>query len=154
MLKIKKDGQRGIALLVAIGTMILIFIIAALGIYLITRGLKVASGQKRYQSAFEACEGGLEIGMAMVDSVFAVGGDSASYMGNIGNYVDTVVSNYLSASMVTGAALKFARGYFGVGQGMAKGGVNRYYRIVAKSIGHGGEAVILEVEQKKVIGID
>jgi len=151
------SNRKGIALLVALGTMILIFIIAALGIYMVTRGLNVAGGQKRYQTAFEACEGGLEIGMLKVDSAFTAGVSPTNYNGNIGKYAITVASAPLFASTVSGAAIKFARGYFGVGQGIAKGGVNLYYHIESQAVASSvvtGENVTLEVEQKKVVGID
>jgi len=154
-LNFSKD-KRGIALLIAIGTMILILIIASLGIYLVIRGLGITGGQKRYQSAFEACEGGLEIGLAKVDSAFSAGVAPTGYNGNIGHYTVTVVTQPLFAATISGAAIKFARGYFGVGQGISKGGVNLYYHILSQAIASGitGERVRLEVEQKKVIGID
>jgi hypothetical protein len=151
-----KSKNRGIALLVAMGTMILIFIVAALAIYLVTRGLNVAGGQKRYQSSFEACEGGLEIGMAKVDSAFSSGVDPSDFSGVVGNYQVSVVTEPLFAATVSGAAIKFARGYFGVGQGISQGGVSLYYHIqaAAQATGITQERVALEIEQKKVIGID
>jgi hypothetical protein len=150
------SSHRGIALIVALGTMILILIVAALAIYLITRGLSIVSGQKRYQSAFEATEGGLEIGFVKVDSAFSAGVDPTNYLGNIGQYQVTVTTAPLFAATVSGAAIKFARGYFGVGQGIAKGGVILYYHIESHAVATGvtGETVTLEAEQKKVVGID
>jgi hypothetical protein len=150
------SSKKGIALLIAMGTMILIFVIAALGIYIVTRGLNVSGGQQRYQSSFEACEGGLEIGMLKVDSAFAAGIDPSNYNGVIGKYNVTVDCQPLFAVMTSGAAVKFARGYFGVGQGISQGGVNLYYHIQANAVARGvtGEQVTLEIEQKKVIGID
>ena len=150
------SSHKGIALLIAMGTMILIFVIAALGIYIVTRGLNVSGGQQRYQSSFEACEGGLEIGMLKVDSAFTAGIDPSNYAGVIGKYNVTVNCQPLFAVMTSGAAVKFARGYFGVGQGISQGGVNLYYHIEANALARGvtGEQVTLEIEQKKVIGID
>ena len=148
--------KRGIALLVAIGTLILILIIAALGIYLAVKGLGITGGQKRYQVAFEACEGGLEIGLAKVDSAFSAGVDPTDYDGTIGNYTVTVVTQPLFATIISGSAIKYARGYSGIGQGISKGGVNLHYHILSQAISSGttAERVRLEVEQKKVIGID
>ena len=150
------SSKKGIAMLIALGTMIVIFIVAALGIYIVTRGLKIAGGQKRYQSTFEACEGGLEIGLAKVDSAFTAAVDPTNYSGVIGQYSVTVQTEPLFATTAAGAAIKFARGYFGVGQGIAQGGVNLYYHVLAEAIASGvtGERVALELEQKKVIGID
>ena len=153
---INSRQHKGIALIVALGTMILIFIVAALAIYLITRGLNVAGGQKRYQSTFEASEGGLEIGLANVESAFSSGADPDSFVGRIGSYNVTVTAQPLFRSTVAGAAIKYSRGYFGAGQGIAKGGVNLYYHIRSQAVALGvsAEEVILECEQKKVVGID
>jgi Tfp pilus assembly protein PilX len=52
------SNHKGIALLVALGSMVLILIVTTIALYVVTRGLRVAGGQKRYQSAFEASEGG------------------------------------------------------------------------------------------------
>ena len=57
-------SSKGIALLVALGTMIVILIIGSLGVYIITRGLNVTSGQTRYETAYEAAVASLEIGLA------------------------------------------------------------------------------------------
>jgi hypothetical protein len=151
-----RTAKKGIALLVAIGTLILILIIAALGIYLAVKGLGITGGQKRYQVAFEACEGGLEIGLAKVDSAFSAGVDPTDYDGNIGNYTVTVVTQPLFATTVSGSAIKYARGYFSVGQGISKGGASLHYHILSQAISSGTteERVRLEVEQRKVIGID
>jgi len=150
-----KNGEKGIALLVALGAMIVILIIGSLAIYLISSGLNIARGQKRYQSAFEACEGGIEIGMGKVDSAFTYGvnpphGDTL----NVGRFSVRIQTDQLFASTVFGAAIKFARGYFGAGHAVAHGGVNLYYLVRAQSIGSGGEGVTIEIEQKKVLGID
>jgi hypothetical protein len=47
------NHRSGIALLVAIGTMLIILIVASLAIYLVTRAISVTGGQKRYQTCFE-----------------------------------------------------------------------------------------------------
>jgi hypothetical protein len=147
-------AERGIALLVALGAMIVILIVGSLAIYMITRGLQVAGGQKLYQSAFEACEGGLEIGIAKVDSAFAAGVPPTDDSLGIGVFKIKVHTDELFASTVAGAAIKFARGYYGAGQGIAQGGVNLYYLVRTQALGIGGERVTIEIEQKKTVGID
>jgi hypothetical protein len=54
-----------------------------------------------------------------------------------------------------GSAIKYARGYKGIGAGMSQGGVIVYYHILseATSASITGEQVTLEVEQKKVVGL-
>jgi hypothetical protein len=153
----KVNGHRpGIALLVALGTMIVILLVASLAIYLATRAMSVTSGQKRYQTCFEAAEGGLEIGMAKVDSAFTHQTDPTYFTGTVGRYNVTVAADPLFASTASGAAIKFARGYFGVGHGIAGGGVNLYYHVLSRAVAVGitGEQTTLELEQKKVVGID
>jgi hypothetical protein len=150
------NHHSGIALLVAIGTMLIILVVASLAIYLVTRAINVTGGQKRYQTCFEAAEGGLEIGMAKVDSAFSKQTDPTGYNGTVGRYNVTVSSEPLFASTASGAAIKFARGYFGVGHGIAGGGVNLYYHVLSQAvaIGISSEQTTLELEQKKVVGID
>ena len=57
-------SSKGIALLIALGTMIVILTIGSLSIYLITKGLKVTAGQTRYETAYESAVASLEIGKA------------------------------------------------------------------------------------------
>lgn len=147
--------SRGIALLVALGTMMVILIIGSLAIYLITRGLSIAKGQKQYQSAFEACEGGIEIGIATVDGQFTLNLDNPT--GDtlqIGMFQVRVNTQPLFSTTVAGAAIKFARGYSGAGQGISHGGVNVYYLVRAQAIGSSGERIAIEIEQKKTVGVD
>lgn len=145
------SSKKGIALLIALGTMILIFTIAALSIYLITKGLNVAGGQQRYQSAFEACEGGIELGLAEVNRAFLAGVVPDTSNIKIGKYTVRVIPDPLYATHKDGSVIKFGRGYFGIGYGQSKGGANFYYRILAQSVGTGGEKVTIELLQEKTI---
>ncbi len=151
----KPKVQKGIALLVALGTMVVLLIVGALAIYLVTRALNVTSGQVRYQSAFEACEGGLEIGVLRAHTGFEQHTiDSLYQQKNIGNYRVHIYVQPLFAATEAGSVIKFARGYFGAGQGLAGGGASYYYKIVAASHGVSGDSVTTETEIKRVIGID
>ncbi len=150
-MNITKLENKGIALLVALGSMVFILIIAAISMYVITRGLNVARGQRAYQSAFEACEGGIELGLAEVDKSFLARTDPDTSTLNIHKFKVRVVPEPLFSMTAEGSVLCFSRGYFGVGYGMSQGGTNFYYRILAESEGAGGERVILEVQQKKRI---
>ena len=146
-----QKNQKGIALLVALGAMVLILIVTSVAMYVVTRGLNLSGGQKRYQSAFEACEGGIELGLAEVDRAFLASVDPDTSLVNIGKFTVHVIPDPLFATAAEGSVLKFSRGVFGVGHGMSRGGVNFYYRILAESKGAGGERVTIEVEQKKRI---
>lgn len=150
-MNVMKFNNKGIALLVALGSMVFILIIAAISMYIITRGLNIASGQRTYQSAFEACEGGIELGLAEVNRAFLARTDPDTSTLNIHKFKVRVVPEPLFSMNAEGSVLKFSRGYFGVGYGMSKGGINFYYRILAESEGAGGERVTLEVQQKKRI---
>ncbi|MGQ9464296.1 MAG: pilus assembly PilX N-terminal domain-containing protein [bacterium] len=150
---LKKNS--GIALLIALGTMIVLLIVGALAVYLVTRALNVTSGQIRYQSAFEACEGGLEIGVLNAHKGFEEHSiDSLHQQTNIGNYRVHIYVQPLFAATEAGSVIKFARGYFGAGQGLAGGGASYYYKIVSASHGISGDSVTTETEIKRVIGID
>jgi hypothetical protein len=145
----RTTAKKGIALLVAIGTMVVILIVATLGIYLITRGLNITSGQQRYQSALEACEGGVELGLAEVNRAFLNRDDPDTIDVDVGRYTVQVISDGLFATTSDGDVLKFGRGYFGIGYAMQKGGVNFYYRIRSQAVGGGGERITIELLQKK-----
>lgn len=144
-----KTAKKGIALLVAIGTMILILIIASLGVYLVVKGLNITGGQQRYQSALEACEGGIELGLAEVNRAFIARDDPDADTVSVGKFTVYIFSDALFASTSAGSVIKFGRGYFGVGYGIQKGGINYYYRIRSQAVGGGGERVTIEVLQKK-----
>ncbi|MEO0129012.1 MAG: pilus assembly PilX N-terminal domain-containing protein [candidate division WOR-3 bacterium] len=151
----KAPENKGIALLVALGTMILILIIGSLAVYLVIRALNVTAGQKRYQTAFEACEGGLELGVLNAHKNFEAHNIvDTTFLQNIGNYRVHVYVRPLFAATEAGAVIKFARGYFGAGQGLATGGASYYYKILAASCGPAGDSVTTETEIKRVIGID
>ncbi len=150
----KTDWKKGVALLVALGTVIVILIIGSLAIYMITTGLNIARGQREYQSAFEACEGGVEIGIAKIDSAFNNRVLPQSDTLNIGRFEVQIITEPLFAAASVGSAIRFARGYFGVGQGISQGGINLFYLIHCQSIGVGGEQITIDIEQKKVPGID
>ncbi len=150
-MRLTPSDRKGIALLVALGAMVLILIITTVAMYVVTRGLTISRGQKAYQSAFEACEGGLELGLAEVDRAFLAGVEPDTNAMAIGRFKVRVLPEPLFASAADGAVLKFSRGYFGIGHGMSRGGVNFYYRILSESEGTGGERVVIEVQQKKRI---
>lgn len=154
-LRNKRQKNKGIALLVALGTMILILIIGSLAVYLVIRALNVTSGQKRYQTAFEACEGGLELGVLNAHRNFESHNiQDTTMLQKIGSYRVHIYVRPLFAATEAGAVIKFARGYFGAGQGLATGGASYYYKIVAASCGTVGDSVTTETEIKRVIGID
>jgi len=154
VLQCHKQAKRGIALLVALGTMIVILIIASLAIYLISSGLRVAGGQKRYQSAFEASEGGIEIGIGIVDNAYSDHVLPASDSLDVGRFEVKIYPQYLFTSFGIGASIIFAHGYYGAGTALAAGGANLHYLVRAQSIGKGGERVPIEIEYKKTVGID
>ncbi len=153
---IKKN--KGIALLVALGTMIVIFILGALGIYLVTRGLAVTGGQIRAENTLEAAEAILEIGRS-----HAMKMNRDLTVSPIQDEEINVISNYLcslSVARVTdkavappGEAQKFARAYRGIGASLgAAVGIRTYklYHIYARAVGRNGEKTAIDVVQRYV----
>lgn len=151
-----KSSNKGIALLIALGTMIVILIAGSLAVYMMTKGLSVTAGQTRYETAYESAVASLEIGKAY-----------ASYLNQNLNLPDTSVivqvGNYTSAVHVErtatvalpmgGTALKFARAIAGPGSTAATGSYRTYY-IRAQSLGVAGEQVTLEMVQRYTILAD
>lgn len=148
-----RRDRKGIALLIAIGTMIVILIIASVGIYLITRGLNITGGQTRYETAYEAAVASLEIGKE--DARFlnvTLDSTQINRTINVGQYTSQIHVERTSNVAITmsGTAMKFARAISGPGQTPATGSYRTYY-IRIQSQGNAGEQVMLEVLQRYTI---
>ncbi|MCK4940585.1 hypothetical protein KAS45_00690, partial [candidate division WOR-3 bacterium] len=94
---------RGIALLVAIGTMIIILIIGSIALYVIIRGMNVTRGQARYETTYEAVIAALEIGKAKAESLNTYL-DAPSKMTDtvrVGAYDAITVAERTSAQVIT-----------------------------------------------------
>ncbi|MEO0184578.1 MAG: hypothetical protein ABIL22_02650 [candidate division WOR-3 bacterium] len=157
-MKNKITGKKGIALLVAIGSLIVIFIIGALGIYLVTRGLTITGGQVRAETTLEAAEAIIEMGRSHAQKM-----NRDLTVSPIQDQEINIISNYLcslSVARVTdkaiappGEAQKFARAYRGIGASLgAAVGIRTYklYHIYAQAIGRNGEKTAIDVVQRYV----
>lgn len=148
-----ESSNKGIALIIALGTMIAIFIAGSLSIYLITRGVSVTAGQTRYETAYEAAVASLEIGKARAQYLNEnlVINDTTDIV-QVGGYtVNTHVERATAAAVTLGGtAMKFARAIAGPGSTAAVGSYRTYY-IRAQSLGGAGEQVTLEVMQRYTI---
>lgn len=144
-------NQKGIALLVALGTMVVVLILGSLVIYLVVRGLNVTSGQAKYETVYEAAVAGLELGKAKAESLntFLDAPPKDSCEVKIGNHNVIVTAERTSATAITmsGTAIKFARAIAGPGATPASGSYRTYY-VTATAIGRGGERVGLEIIQR------
>ncbi len=144
--------KRGIALLTALFSLVLILIVGSLALFLVVRSMSVSTGQARYQSTFETTEGGIEIGMAQVDGAFDRE-ETDFDLGVITQAVNVhsvkVNPGLLSTVTVAGGALDFARGYDGVGASIAKGGSMTIYLIPSEGQGPTKIKVNLDVSVKK-----
>jgi len=152
----KTKANKGIALLVALGTMIVILIIGSLAIYLITRGVRVTAGQTRYETAFEAATAALEIGKARakyLNQELSIPDTSDAFM--VGQYsAQTYVERTsFKAVGISGHAIKFARAAAGPGQTPAFGSYRTYYirADAANTASSAGEQVMLEVLMRYTI---
>jgi Tfp pilus assembly protein PilX len=157
-MKNKAKNRKGIALLVALGTLIVIFIIGALGIYLVTRGLTVTGGQTRAENTLEACEAILEIGKSHAQKMnrdLTVGPITDQEINLISNYLCSLTVARVTDKAVTppGEAQKFARAYRGIGASLgAAVGIRTYklYHIYANAIGRNGEKTAIDIVQRYV----
>ncbi|UCG92351.1 MAG: hypothetical protein JSV97_01165 [candidate division WOR-3 bacterium] len=151
---LKFSGKsRGIALLVAIGTMIIIFILGALAVYLTTRGLGITIGQTRYETAYEAAVASLEIGKARAEYMNqTINISDTTETIQVGQYTTTLNVERTShtATVLSGSALKFARAVSDPGQTPSTGSYRTYY-INTQSVGKAGERVIVEILQRYTI---
>lgn len=149
-----KNHESGIALLVALGTMIVILIVGSLALYIVIRGMSVTRGQVRYETTYEAAIAALEIGKAKAESLNTFL-DASPYMHDtvqLGGYMAAVTAERTSAQVITmsGTAMKFARALSGPGSTPASGSYRTYY-ISATIVGRGGERVGVEALQRYTV---
>jgi len=147
------SSKKGIALLIALGTMILILIIGSLSIYLITKGINITAGQTRYETAYESAVASLEIGKARAGYLnMAFDIIDTSEVFQVGKYTINLDVERTSSGAITlsGMAQKFARAISGPGSTPSHGSYRTYY-IKVQSVGRAGEQVALEVLQRYTI---
>ena len=143
--------KRGIALLVALGTMIVVLIVGSLALYIVVRGMNVTRGQTRYETTYEAAVAALEIGKAKAESLntFLSAPPLMIDTVQIGGYDAEVIAERTSAQVITmsGTAIKFARAIAGPGSTPASGSYRTYY-VNATILSRGGERVGVEILQR------
>jgi hypothetical protein len=143
--------ERGIALLVAIGTMIVVLIVGSLALYIVVRGMNVTRGQTSYETTYEAAVAALEISKAKAESLntFLSAPSRMTDTIRIGGYDAITVAERTSAQVITlsGTAIKFARAIAGPGSTPASGSYRTYY-VSATILGRSGERVGVEALQR------
>jgi hypothetical protein len=146
--------ERGIALLVALGTMIVVLIVGSLALYVVVRGMNVTRGQTRYETTYEAAIAALEISKAKAESLntFLSAPSPMVDTVRIGGYDAITIAERTTAQVITmsGTAIKFARAIAGPGATPASGSYRTYY-ISATIIGRGGERVGVEALQRYTV---
>jgi len=144
-------NKKGIALLVALGTMIIILIVGSLVLYLIIRGMNVTRGQTSYETTYEAAVAALEVSKSMAAelNVNLEGPPSATDTVTLGPYRAIVSAERTGARVITmsGSAIKFARAIAGPGSTPASGSFRTYY-ITAVATARSGEQVGLEAIER------
>jgi hypothetical protein len=149
-----KNHESGIALLAALGTMIIILIVGSMALYIVIRGMSVTRGQLRYETTYEAAIAALEIGKAKAESLntFLDAPPEMSDTVQLGGYKAFVTAERTSAQVITmsGTAMKFARALSGPGSTPASGSYRTYY-ISATIVGRGGERVGVEALQRYTV---
>ncbi len=143
-------SQRGIALLLVLGTMIVILVIGSVAVFLISRGLNVTMGQTRYENAYEAAVASLEVAVLRADSLnqISIVNDTTETM-YIADFESEIHAERLGSVVVSagGYAIKFARALAGPGATIATGSY-RTYLIRAVATGPTSEQVSLEMVKR------
>ena len=145
--------NKGIALLTALFSLVLMLVIGSLALFLVVKSMRVSQGQARYQSTFEATEGGIEIGMAEVDTAFRLESSDSivrTVKQDLSNaqHIETT-PQFISTVPVTGGAYPPHHGYEGIGASMAHGGAVALYIIPAEGRGPTRVRVNIDVIMKK-----
>ena len=148
---IMSKQERGIAMLVALGTMIVVLIVGSMALYIVVRGMNVTRGQTRYETTYEAAVAALEIGKAKAESLntFLGAPPRMEDTVKVGGYDAVIVAERTSAQVITmsGTAIKFARAIAGPGSTPASGSYRTYY-VSATILSRGGEQVGVEILQR------
>lgn len=150
LFKQSNQNQKGIALLVAMGTMLVVLIIGSLVLYLIVRGMRVTGGQERYETAYEAAVAALEVGKADAAALnINIAAPTIIKNITVGNYNATIRVERAGGQTFAppGSAIKFARATLGPGGGGASGYYRNFY-VHAIAIGPGGEQASLEAIER------
>ncbi|UCD19097.1 MAG: hypothetical protein JSU64_06645 [candidate division WOR-3 bacterium] len=156
-IRMVQKHSSGIALLVALATMIVVLIVGSLALYVVVRGMSVTRGQVRYETTYEAAVAALEISKAKAESlnIFLDAPPRIVDTVRIGRYRASVTAERTSAQVITmsGTAIKFARAMVGPGATPASGSYRTYY-ISATILARSGERVGLEAVQRFTASVD
>ncbi len=156
-IRMVQKHNSGIALLVALGTMIVVLIVGSLALYVVVRGMSVTRGQVRYETTYEAAVAALEISKAKAESlnIFLDAPPRIVDTVRIGGYRASITAERTSAQVITmsGTAIKFARAMVGPGATPASGSYRTYY-ISATILARTGERVGLEAVQRFTASVD
>jgi hypothetical protein len=148
------QNRDGLAMITVILFLVFMLVIGGLVMYVMTRGIQATGSARRYYTAFEAAESGIEWGMVRIEEVTRTGatltGDTLSL-----DAKDVEVQLFsLFSSPVSGSGMGFGSGYDGIGRGAAGGGSSVNYRIDSNATGEQKSNVTIEVAYRKIIGVE
>ncbi len=148
-----KSNDKGIALVTVILLLVVSFLVGIYAIYMATKGLEITGGVRRYTSAQEAAQGGIDIGIAEIERAFSEGDEPQNLEVTLGDFKVNVSIARLYAAHTAGGAIEFSSGYEGLGKGSAGGGTAVYYKITSIARGPRASSVEVEALYKKTIHI-
>jgi hypothetical protein len=153
-----KRNQKGFALLLVIGMVLMLSILAALTAYLVQRAQKMSSGQMRYSSALEAADASQDYVAQWIVTTSRDGNlDSITISRRMGNYATSASSKLQIIATLSGGDRGMAMGYEGM-QGQVNRNSARYFSINSTAsrygavAGHESEVARIETYRRDVIG--
>lgn len=125
-------GQRGFALMMVVGAVILFIVLAAATAYMVSRLQKMGAGQARYTAATDAADAGIDLGVLEISNA-ADDGRTPKPDTTIafGRYNTNINIDLLETAALPSGSLEMASAYEGIGTGAGSRGVAGYYLINA-----------------------
>ncbi|GEM_PF-2586859 len=128
------EGQRGFALVLVMGAVILFIVLAATTAYMVSRLQKMSSGQARYTAAVDAADAGVDLGvLEIANAADDARTPTASQTLNIGSYSTNINIAQMATAPLPSGSLEMASAYEGIGTGAGSRGVANYYLITTSA---------------------
>ena len=150
----KTERQKGFALMMVLGAVVLLMVLAVTTAYMVGRLQKMSAGQSRYTAAVDAADAGIDMGILEIGNASDEGRapDSTQNL-TIGHYNTNITIRRLATVPLPSGSLEMCSAYEGIGTGAGSRGVAATYLINATAVGVAGtEQGRLQSLRRKLVG--
>lgn len=126
------NDQRGFALMMVVGAVILFIVLAASTAFMVSKLQKMSAGQARYSSATDAADAGLELAVLEINNAVEEGrAPTATQNVNVGRYNTRIDIAPQGTCALPSGSLEMASAYEGIGGGAGSRGVASFFLVNA-----------------------